>query len=102
MIVFKFPGNAVQNYIKRLIGLPNETIRDRRRQHLRHGLNGRRRASRIARKPPHKLNALLQLVDDTNYIPQELIDVGWPSRWQEALPAVPSPPGSPRTAAAAS
>jgi signal peptidase I len=27
VIVFKFPGNAKQNYIKRLIGLPNELIR---------------------------------------------------------------------------
>ena len=26
VIVFKFPGNAKQNYIKRLIGLPNETV----------------------------------------------------------------------------
>lgn len=31
VIVFKFPGNAKQNYIKRLIGLPNELIR------IRHG-----------------------------------------------------------------
>ena len=27
MIVFKFPGNAKQNYIKRLVGLPNEMVR---------------------------------------------------------------------------
>jgi signal peptidase I len=27
VIVFKFPGNAKQNYIKRLVGLPNELIR---------------------------------------------------------------------------
>ncbi len=26
VIVFKFPGNAKQNYIKRLVGLPGETI----------------------------------------------------------------------------
>src|SRR6185312_11414676 len=27
VIVFKFPGNAVQNYIKRLTGLPGERVR---------------------------------------------------------------------------
>lgn len=85
VIVFKFPGDAVQNYIKRLIGLPNETIRVT-------GGNIYAKAKdakdfEICRKPPHKLDALLQLVDDTNFIPQELIDFGWPSRWQEALPA---------------
>ena len=26
VIVFKFPGNANMNYIKRLVGLPNERI----------------------------------------------------------------------------
>lgn len=26
VIVFKYPGNAKQNYIKRLVGLPNETL----------------------------------------------------------------------------
>jgi signal peptidase I len=29
VIVFKYPGNAKQNYIKRLVGLPNELIRIR-------------------------------------------------------------------------
>jgi signal peptidase I len=31
VVVFKYPGNAKQNYIKRLVGLPNELIR------IRHG-----------------------------------------------------------------
>lgn len=80
VIVFKYPGNAVQNYIKRLIGLPGETIR------IVGGNIWVESESepdlRIARKPPHKLNAMLQLVDDTDHIPQELIDTGWPARWQ--------------------
>ncbi len=29
VVVFKYPGNSVQNYIKRLVGLPGETIRIR-------------------------------------------------------------------------
>src|SRR5262249_52884513 len=82
VIVFKFPGNAVQNYIKRLIGLPGERIRIVGGNIYTCGWNDPEDALRIARKPPHKLNAMLQLVDDTNHIPQELIDVGWPARWQ--------------------
>src|SRR5688572_16259700 len=85
VIVFKFPGDAVQNYIKRLIGLPNETIRIAGGNIYAKGKD--ESDFTIARKPPHKLNVLLQLVDDTDHIPQELIDIGWPSRWQELLPA---------------
>lgn len=86
VIVFKFPGNAKQNYIKRLVGLPNETL------WIRHGnvytgslLDKDADADkfRIARKPPHKLKAMLQMVDDTQYRSAELTDAGWPSRWQE-------------------
>jgi signal peptidase I len=91
VIVFKFPGDAVQNYIKRLIGLPNETVR------LFGGNVYAKPAGaeefEICRKPPHKLNVLLQLVDDTDHIPQELIDLGWPSRWQEALASATDKPG---------
>jgi signal peptidase I len=86
VIVFKFPGDAVQNYIKRLIGLPNETIRIVGGNIYTRGNDEPDDAFRIARKPPHKLNVLLQLVDDTDHIPQELIDLGWPSRWQEIPP----------------
>ena len=84
VIVFKFPGDAVQNYIKRLVGLPNETIRIVGGNIYAKGKDAA--TFLICRKPPHKLNVLLQLVDDTDHIPQELIDLGWPLRWQE-LPA---------------
>ena len=80
VIVFKFPGRATQNYIKRLIGLPNETIQ----------ISGgniyagpHSEDMLIARKPPAKLNTLLQLVDDTDYIAPKLTSVGWPLRWRE-------------------
>ncbi len=86
VIVFKYPGNAKQNYIKRLIGLPHETIK------IQYGniyiqREGETRFQ-IARKPPHKLKAMLQLVDDTNYIATEFLDpkIRWPSRWQEWSP----------------
>ena len=88
VIVFKYPGNAKQNYIKRLVGLPEETIV------IRHGdifvsppgerhKHPQDRRTVIARKPPSKVKSMLQLVDDTNHIPPRLRDVGWPSRWQD-------------------
>jgi signal peptidase I len=84
VFVFKYPGNAKQNYIKRLIGLPNETIR------IRHGDIYVRKDGetefRIARKPEHKMRAMLQLVDDSKFVPDELIEAGWPVRWQAWSP----------------
>lgn len=84
VIVFKFPGNAKQNYIKRLIGLPNETIMIRRGDILvaPTELPEEERQFTIARKPPPKLQGMLQLVDDTRYIGNVLRAVDWPSRWQ--------------------
>ena len=84
VIVFKYPFNAKQNYIKRLIGLPSEEIM------IRHGdiyvRMSEEEEFQIARKPDHKLKAMLQVVDDTKHIPQALIDAGWPSRWQPWTP----------------
>ena len=80
VIVFKFPGNAKQNYIKRLIGLPGETIR------ISHGdVYVRAPGSEdfdIQRKPEGKLVPMLQVVDDTSHLADALKKVGWPSRWQ--------------------
>jgi signal peptidase I len=80
VIVFKYPGNAKQNYIKRLVGLPDETLR------IRHGdiyVKGPDDdAFRIARKPEAKLLAMLQEVHNSDYVATELRNAGWPSRWQ--------------------
>jgi signal peptidase I len=86
VIVFKFPGEAKINYIKRLIGLPGETIQ------IRHGdiytldraesaAAGGKETFRIARKPPDKVLAMLQVVDDTFHVSQQLRDGLWPPRW---------------------
>jgi signal peptidase I len=77
--VFRWPGGADTNYIKRLVGLPKETLK------ISHGDIFVRRdgehAFHIARKPPAKLEALLQPVYDNDYVPSDLIKRGWPARW---------------------
>jgi signal peptidase I len=89
VVVFKFPGDAKVNYIKRLVGLPGEKLR------IQQGdvFIGNHEAKEdkdfeIARKPPKKVLAMRQLVHDTNYDPSELSAVGWPLRWH------PSPEGT--------
>jgi len=109
VVVFKYPRNAKQNYIKRLVGKPEEVIR------ILHGdiyllpyndLSEEERALltdedashyekkemvnalelerfKIVRKPSHKVVAMLHLVDDTKHIPVELREAGWPSRWRQ-------------------
>ncbi len=91
VIVFKYPGNAKQNYIKRLIGVQNETIK------IEHGdifikpTDGskapRDAAFRIARKSPSKLKHMLQLVNDTRYRARALQERDWPLQWQAPGPS---------------
>jgi signal peptidase I len=77
--VFKWPGGAETNYIKRLVGLPGETLK------ISHGDIFIRTADQkdfdIARKPPEKLEAVLQSVYDNDYTVPELTKQGWPLRW---------------------
>lgn len=80
VLVFKFPESARMNYIKRLVGLPGEKLS------ISEGdVYTRREDSEpwlIARKPPHKIQAMKQLVSDTAHIPAVLVKQGWPSLWQ--------------------
>jgi signal peptidase I len=80
VIVFKFPGDAKVNYIKRLVGLPGETLR------IQHGdvfikPAGADADFKIERKPADKVLAMRQLVHDTKNDPAELDGAGWPLRW---------------------
>ncbi len=80
VLVFKYPIEAHMNYIKRLIGLPGESLL------IQEGdIYTRTDAAQpytIARKPPHKIRAMRQLVADTKFQPREIIERGWPSLWQ--------------------
>ncbi len=78
--VFKYPGGAKTNFIKRLVGLPGETIR------IQHGDIFVKRGEDdhpIARKDrPEKLLAMLQPVYDNDFVLPKIIELGWPARWQ--------------------
>jgi len=99
--VFKNPGRAKENYIKRVVGLPNESVvichgdvltagnpaaQDRLQgviDDLPSELNAevvgflqRESVLEIERKPPAKVEAMLQVVHDNNYLSPRL-----PARW---------------------
>jgi len=80
VIVFKYPGDASTNFIKRLVGLPHETVR------IYHGDIFIRQENdtkfSIARKPPAKILAMLQPVYDDDHPARKLLEAGWPERWQ--------------------
>lgn len=79
VIVFKYPGRAQQNYIKRLIGLPHETITiSGGNIYVQHPGES---AAQIARKED-KLLPMLQIVHDSDYPSARLRQAGWPERWQ--------------------
>ncbi|MGL4942738.1 MAG: S26 family signal peptidase [Thermoguttaceae bacterium] len=63
--VFRYPARAQVNYIKRLVGLPNETVR------VEHGDVFVKRDGdadfAIQRKPLKRMKAMLQTVYDNNY-----------------------------------
>lgn len=82
VIVFRFPGDAKMNYIKRLIGLPNEIIEVFGGDIFTRPIDAAGGPLAIARKPHRKLRAMLQHVDDNHHIPKMLNDAGWPRRWQ--------------------
>ena len=85
VIVFKFPGDgrtdSQTNFIKRLIGLPGETVR------IQNGDIWIRRGDEddedfhIERKRAEKLLPMLQPVFDNRYMPR-IASLGWPERWR--------------------
>lgn len=81
VVVFKFPGDGNMNYIKRLVGLPNEQL-EIFQGDLFAKPAGAAGEVEIVRKPPRKVEAMLQVVHDTEYDPTDLYRAGWPLRWQ--------------------
>ncbi len=81
IVVFKFPGDAKVNYIKRLVGLPGETLRIYHGDLFVGGPKAKDDDFAILQKPADKVLALRQLVHDTDHDPAELHEAGWPLRW---------------------
>jgi signal peptidase I len=93
--VFKNPSRAKENYIKRVVGLPNETLIISRgdihttQQDLAYEMLDVSRVAQmrreglvqIQRKPPSKVEAMLQVVHDNDYLPR-----GVPLRWEQQTP----------------
>jgi signal peptidase I len=90
VFVFLQPYNFKQPFIKRLVGLPGESLR------IRHGdVYARRPNERdwsILRKPHDKQLAMAQLVYDTRFPAKDLVKAGWPERWQPWQPGAAAPP----------
>lgn len=84
VIVFRYPEDMQKNYIKRLVGLPGETIRISRGDiYAKKGETG---GFEILRKDdPNKQKVLQLLVYDDVHPPTDLIAKGWPERWNSMV-----------------
>ncbi len=85
VVVFKNPSEAQTNFIKRCVGLPEETLR------IWHGdlyvkHDGDEKFA-IPRRHPKELRAMAQIVYDNDYVVDDMTKAGWPQRWQVWPPA---------------
>lgn len=80
VVVFRYPEDAKINYIKRLVGLPGETVSIAAGD-IWTSRDGQ--PPRIARKPDRKLLAMLQCVHDAGHVSPDLLAAGWPVAWTD-------------------
>lgn len=81
VIVFRYPEDTQKNYIKRLVGLPGETIRiERGDVYARPAKGGEFQILR--KQDPNKQKLLQQVVYDDRHPPRMLLEQGWPEAWQ--------------------
>lgn len=92
VIVFKFPGNPKQNYIKRLVGLPDETLRIRFGDVFVRPNDGTDFS--ILRKPHEKVMAMSHHVHDTTHQSVSLVEANYPDSWQPWQFAATAPPSN--------
>lgn len=80
VVVFKYPEEPKTNYIKRLVGLPNETLIIRQGD-LYRAEPGSGEAKILRKSDPNKQREIQILVHDNDYPETPLIEQGWPTRW---------------------
>jgi signal peptidase I len=80
VIVFKFPGEAKTNYIKRLAGLPGEELKIEWGDVWVRPLKSEKPFN-IPRKDPAKQRRIQLSVYDDDHAPTALVTAGWPERW---------------------
>lgn len=76
--VFRYPEDPKINYIKRVVGLPGETIK------IQQGdvyLKTDQGFEILRKDDPDKQRVLQILVNDDTHASKELQEVGWPERW---------------------
>ncbi|MBR5711867.1 MAG: hypothetical protein IKX40_14015 [Thermoguttaceae bacterium] len=90
VFVFMFPGNTQTNYIKRLVGMPNETMRVQHGDVFTRPLDSTEESDfQIARKPADKILAVMQNVyDDDKRNLDFYSKTNWPRRWVAAQGSV--------------
>lgn len=80
VMVFKYPEDAKTNYIKRLVGLPGETVAIAAGDIWTSRGEGK---AVIARKPPERMRAMLQTVHDSRRVAASLREAGFPDAWSD-------------------
>lgn len=85
VIVFKYPNNPRTNYIKRLVGLPGETIRIHDGDLYK--FDDQKGETILRKDDPYKQDAIQIVHYDDEFVPKQLIAQGWPERFASMEPS---------------